>query len=199
LASRISLVVGLGNCGPKYEHTRHNAGFWFVDHLAREAGAHFKLESKFHGEVCKVTLAAHDVWLLKPHTYMNRSGLAVRALAQFYRIELPDILVAHDEIDIPPGTLRIKQGGGHAGHNGLRDIIAQMGGNEFLRLRIGVGRPAPGTGEVVDFVLNAPSRSERAAIDAAIREAALYAPQLIGGEMQKAMNHLHGLTPPEAT
>jgi PTH1 family peptidyl-tRNA hydrolase len=198
LASRISLVVGLGNYGPKYENTRHNAGFWFVDHLAREAGAHFKLDAKFHGELCKVTLAAQDVWLLKPHTFMNRSGLAVRALAQFYRIAVQDILVAHDEIDIPPGALRIKQGGGHAGHNGLRDIIAQMGGNEFMRLRIGVGRPATGGGEVVDYVLNAPTRTDREAIEAAVHEAAIYAPQLISGELQKAMNHLHGIKPPEA-
>lgn len=198
MASRTSLIVGLGNPGSKYEATRHNAGFWFVDFLAREAGTSLRLEAKFHGEVGKITLAGRDVWLLKPNTFMNRSGQAVRALAQFYQIEIADILVAHDELDVPAGALKVKQGGGHAGHNGLRDIIDQLGGNEFLRLRIGISRPET-SGDVTNYVLGAPSKSDRNAIDAAIKFAAIYTPQLIGGEIQKAMQHLHSLTPPPAS
>ena len=198
MASRTSLIVGLGNPGSKYEATRHNAGFWFVDFLARDAGTPLRLETKFHGEVGKITLAGRDVWLLKPNTFMNRSGQAVRAIAQFYQIEIGDILVAHDELDVAAGALKVKQGGGHAGHNGLRDIIDQLGGNEFLRLRIGISRPATG-GDVTNYVLGAPSKLERDAIHTAIKEAALYTPQLIGGELAKAMQHLHSLTPPPAS
>ncbi len=198
MASRTSLIVGLGNPGSKYEATRHNAGFWFVDFLAREAGSPFRLEAKFHGEVSKIVLAGRDVWLLKPNTFMNRSGQAVRAIAQFYQIEIADILVAHDELDVAAGALKVKQGGGHAGHNGLRDIIDQLGGNEFVRLRIGISRPETGR-DVTNYVLGAPSKTERAAIDNAIKEAAIYTPQLIGGELAKAMQHLHSLTPPSAS
>ena len=198
MASRTSLIVGLGNPGSKYEATRHNAGFWFVDFLARDAGTPLRLETKFHGEVGKITLAGRDVWLLKPNTFMNRSGQAVRAIAQFYQIEIGDILVAHDELDVAAGALKVKQGGGHAGHNGLRDIIDQLGGNEFLRLRIGISRPEAG-GDVTNYVLGAPSKFDRDAIHAAIKHAALYTPQLIGGELAKAMQHLHSLTPPPAS
>lgn len=198
MASRTSLIVGLGNPGAKYEDTRHNAGFWFVEHLARDAGTRLKLEAKFHGEVGRVALAGHDVWLLKPSTFMNRSGQAVRAVAQFYRIEVTDILVAHDELDVPAGAMRVKQGGGHAGHNGLRDMIDQLGGNEFKRLRIGIGRPTT-SGDVTDYVLGAPSKFDRSAIDQAIKEAAIFTPQLISGDIQKAMQHLHSLTPPTAS
>lgn len=198
MASRTSLIVGLGNPGAKYEATRHNAGFWFVDFLARNAGSKLRLEAKFHGEVGKVSFADRDVWLLKPNTFMNRSGQAVRAVAHFYQIEIPDILVAHDELDIPAGALKVKQGGGHAGHNGLRDIIDQLGGNEFMRLRIGISRPST-SGDVTNYVLDAPSKAERDAIDTAIKAAALYTPQLIGGELAKAMQHLHSLTPPPAS
>jgi len=198
LASRTSLIVGLGNPGSKYEATRHNAGFWFVDYLVREAGTQLRLETKFHGEVGKVAIAGRDVWLLKPNTFMNRSGQAVRAIAQFYQIEIGDILVAHDELDVAAGALKVKQGGGHAGHNGLRDIIDQLGGNEFLRLRIGISRPET-SGDVTNYVLGAPSKFDRDAIYAAIKHAALYTPQLIGGELAKAMQHLHSLTPPPAS
>lgn len=193
MASRVSLIVGLGNPGSKYEATRHNAGFWFVDRLASDAGARFKLEAKFHGELCKIALAQRDVWLLKPHTFMNASGQAVRAVAQFYRVEAADVLVAHDELDLAPGTLRVKQGGGAAGHNGIRDIAAQLGNPDFVRLRIGIGRPATRS-EGINYVLNAPPKSERDAIDAAIREAVIHTPTLLNGELQKAMNHLHSLT-----
>lgn len=193
MASRVSLIVGLGNPGSKYEATRHNAGFWFVDRLASDAGARFKLEAKFHGELCKIALAQRDVWLLKPHTFMNASGQAVRAVAQFYRVEAADVLVAHDELDLAPGTLRVKRGGGAAGHNGIRDIAAQLGNPDFMRLRIGIGRPAT-RGDGINYVLNAPPKSERDAIDAALREAVIHTPTLLDGELQKAMNHLHGLT-----
>ncbi len=198
MASRTSLIVGLGNPGAKYEATRHNAGFWFVDFLARNAGSQLRLETKFHGEVGKITFADHDVWLLKPNTFMNRSGQAVRAVAHFYQIEITDILVAHDELDVPAGALKVKQGGGHAGHNGLRDIIDQLGGNEFMRLRIGISRPST-SGDVTNYVLGTPSPWDRDAIHTAIKEAAIYTPQLIGGEIQKAMQHLHSLTPPPAS
>lgn len=198
MSARISLIVGLGNPGPKYEATRHNAGFWYVEHLARDAGSRFKLEAKFHGEVCKISLAQRDVWLLKPHTYMNASGQAVRAVAQFYRIDSADVLVAHDELDLPPGTLRVKRGGGAAGHNGIRDISEKLGNPDYLRLRIGIGRPAT-RAEGINYVLNAPPKAERAAIDAAIGEAAIYTPALLDGDLQKAMNHLHSLAPASPT
>lgn len=195
--SRTSLIVGLGNPGTKYEATRHNAGFWFMDLLARDMGSDFRLEAKFHGEICRVAIAGRDVWMLKPNTFMNRSGQAVRAIAQFYQIEITDILVAHDELDVPAGALRVKQGGGHAGHNGLRDIIDQFGTNEFMRLRIGIGRPDT-KGDVTNYVLGAPSKLDRDAIHAAIKEAVICTPQLIGGDIHKAMQHLHSLTPPLA-
>ncbi len=195
MASRVSIIVGLGNPGSKYEATRHNAGFWFVDRLARDAGAHFKLESKYKGEVCKIAVANRDVWLLKPHTFMNASGQSVRAVAQFYRVEPLDVLVAHDELDLAPGTLRIKRGGGAAGHNGIRDIAEQLGSPDFTRLRIGIGRPAT-RDEGINYVLTAPPKTDRAAIDEAIGEAVIYTPELLTGEIQKAMNHLHSLTAP---
>ena len=190
MSAPIQLIVGLGNPGPEYEQTRHNAGFWFVDAVARGAGGSFKSESKFHGEACKVRLDGHEVWLLKPMTFMNRSGQAVAALARFYKIPLENILVAHDELDVPPGELRIKQGGGHAGHNGLRDIGSLMGGANFMRLRIGIGRPSH-SGDVTGFVLGQPPQSERTLIDDAIAEAVTALPLLMQGETARAMNRLH--------
>ncbi len=190
MSAPIQLIVGLGNPGVEYEQTRHNAGFWFADAVARGAGGGFKRDSKFHGEACKVRLDGHEVWLLKPQTFMNRSGQAVAALARFYKIPLENILVAHDELDVPPGQLRLKQGGGHAGHNGLRDIGSLMGGAGFLRLRIGIGRPAH-SGDVTGFVLGKPPQSERTLIDDAIAEAVATLPLLMQGEMARAMNRLH--------
>ena len=137
----LKAIVGLGNPGPKYAETRHNAGFWFVDEVARKYSAVFRPEKKFHGEVAKISLEGKDIWLLKPGTFMNRSGLAVKSLLSFYRISADQLLVAHDEIDLPPGTAKLKTGGGHGGHNGLRDIINQLATNDFHRLRIGVGHP----------------------------------------------------------
>ena len=137
----LKVIVGLGNPGAKYTETRHNAGFWFIEEVARKYSATFRPENKFHGEVAKISLQGKDIWLLKPATFMNRSGLAVKSLLSFYRISAEQLLVAHDEIDLPPGTAKLKTGGGHGGHNGLRDIISQLGTNDFHRLRIGVGHP----------------------------------------------------------
>ena len=186
---RIRLIVGLGNPGPKYDQTRHNAGFWFVDQLASRYGGQFRAESKFSGEVCKIRVAEEEVWLLKPMTFMNRSGLAVRQLSTFYKIPLEEILVAHDELDLDPGVVRLKRGGGHGGHNGLRDISSQLG-KDFMRLRIGIGHPGH-KDDVVDFVLSRARREEQQGIDDAINEAADAAEDIISGQSQKAMNQLH--------
>ncbi len=190
MSASIQLIVGLGNPGSEYEQTRHNAGFWFVEAVARSAGGSFRTESKFHGEACKVRLDGQEVWLLKPQTYMNRSGQSVAALARFYKIPLENILVAHDELDVAPGGLRLKQGGGHAGHNGLRDIGSLMGGNNFLRLRIGIGHPGHAS-QVTGYVLGKPPQSERDLIDEAIGEAVAALPLIMQGEMARAMNRLH--------
>ncbi len=192
--SSIELIVGLGNPGPKYEATRHNAGFWFVEALARARGQTFKLENKYHAELARVESGAGSLWLLKPNTYMNRSGQAVMALAGFYKIPLSGILVVHDELDIPPGTVRLKQGGGAGGHNGLRDIIAQGGGNDFWRLRIGIGHPGHAS-EVTDFVLGKAPAAERHLIEDVIASSLQYLPAMLDGQWQKVMNHLHSIKP----
>ncbi len=186
----LKLVVGLGNPGPKYTKTRHNAGFWFVDALASRYGAAFRGESRFHGLLARITVEGHDLWLLKPETFMNRSGQAVRALSSFYRLATEQILVAHDEIDLPPGTTRFKCGGGHGGHNGLRDIIAQCGSRDFHRLRIGVGHPGSKE-QVVDYVLHSASRAEQVDIDNDIEAAVELMPELVRGGLEKAMHILH--------
>jgi len=185
----IQLIAGLGNPGPKYEATRHNVGFWFVDQLARSKGASFRNESKFQGDVCSLSIEGHSVWLLKPQTFMNRSGQAVQALAQFYKIPVENILVVHDELDIPPGALRLKQGGGHGGHNGLRDIIAHLG-KEFMRLRVGIGHPG-NSRDVTNYVLGRAGADEQSDIERALEDAMHYLPLILQGETQKAMNHLH--------
>lgn len=185
----ISLIVGLGNPGRSYEETRHNAGFWFVDELARRHGGNFKVESKFHGELCRVHVGGHEVRLLKPTTYMNRSGQAIHAVANFYKIPAEAILVAHDELDLPPGTVRFKRGGGHGGHNGLRDTIARFG-KEFPRMRLGIGHPGH-KDRVHDYVLGRPSSDDRHAIVDAVDEACDALPQLLDGHFEKAMNRLH--------
>lgn len=190
MSSPVQLIVGLGNPGPKYEQTRHNVGFAFVDELARTKGATFRAESKFHGDVCKLSLGGSDLWLLKPTTFMNLSGKAVAALARFYKLDPESVLVVHDELDIPPGELRLKQGGGHGGHNGLRDIIAQLGSREFYRLRVGIGHPGSSR-EVTNYVLGKASGDERQLIEQAIDDALRELPLILEGEWQKAMNHLH--------
>ena len=190
MSEPIKLVVGLGNPGREYEATRHNAGFWWVDEWARMNNVNFKTDSKFHGMVARAALHGHEVHLLKPQTFMNVSGRAVVALALFYKI-LPDqILVVHDELDLPPGSAKLKLGGGHGGHNGLKDIIAHLGTKEFWRLRIGVGHPGD-RAEVVNYVLNAPRKEEQILIDEAMQHAQDVAPLVIEGKLEAAMLKLH--------
>jgi len=186
----LKVIVGLGNPGPKYTETRHNAGFWFVEEVARKYGATFRQEKKFHGEVAKVNVQGKDIWLMKPGTFMNRSGQATNSLLSFYRISAEQLLVAHDEIDLPPGTTKLKTGGGHGGHNGLRDIISQLGTKDFHRLRIGVGHPGS-KDQVVDYVLHNASRDERILIDRDIDDAVSVIPELASGALEKAMQILH--------
>ena len=186
----LKVIVGLGNPGSKYTETRHNAGFWFIEELAREYSASFRQEKKFHGEVAKISLAGKDIWLLKPETFMNRSGLAVQSLMSFYRITADQLLVAHDEIDLPPGIAKLKTGGGHGGHNGLRDIINQLGTKDFHRLRIGVGHPGS-KDQVVDYVLHNASRDDRLLIDRDIDDAVQVMPDLASGALEQAMQKLH--------
>ena len=188
--SAVQLIVGLGNPGTEYEQTRHNAGFWFVDKLARANQCSLRSEARFHAEVGRCTLHGHDCRLQKPTTFMNRSGQAVIALANFLRIPPTEILVVHDELDLPPGTARLKKGGGHGGHNGLRDLIAHLGTQEFMRLRIGVGHPGD-RDQVVDYVLHRPGRDERESIDAAMRRALDVMPLAVAGEFERAMHKLH--------
>ena len=182
--------MGLGNPGSKYTETRHNAGFWFIDEVARKYGATFRPDKKFHGEVAKISLEGKEIWLLKPDTFMNRSGLAVQGLLSFYRITAEQLLVAHDEIDLPPGTAKLKTGGGHGGHNGLRDIIGQLGTKDFHRLRIGVGHPGS-KDQVVDYVLHNASRDDRILIDRDIDDAVSVMPELASGALELAMQKLH--------
>ena len=189
----IRLIVGLGNIGAEHEDTRHNAGFWFVDALARSAGVSLHREAKFFGATAKAALHGGQVWLLEPHTYMNRSGQAVAALAGFYRIAPEEILVVHDELDLLPGQSKMKKGGGHAGHNGLKDIQARLGTPEFWRLRLGIGHPRTLqlNQQVVDFVLHPPRREERAAIDAEIDRAQAIIADCVAGRMEAAVLKLH--------
>lgn len=187
--SQIKLIVGLGNPGDKYDLTRHNAGFWFVDEVARQYGAVFRPETKFLGEATRVQSHGMDFYLLKPATFMNRSGQSISAMAKFYKIPVESILVVHDELDLPAGTAKLKKGGGHGGHNGLRDMIAAMG-NEFLRLRLGIGHPGH-RDQVVDYVLKAPSKIERQQIDDASYSASKVVPELVSGQLEKAMMTLH--------
>ena len=189
----IQCVVGLGNPGPKYEATRHNAGFWFVDELARREGAVFRAEKKFSGDVARIQGADGDCWLLKPGTYMNHSGRSVSAFCNFYRIMPSQLMVVYDELDLAPGVMRLKTGGGHGGHNGMRDICSALGTKDFLRLRMGIGHPGH-KDAVVGYVLSRPGRSEHAAIAAGIDEALRHWDLIQSGELQKAMNALHAAT-----
>lgn len=190
IMSEIRLIVGLGNPGAQYEATRHNAGFWWVDEFARSSGASFRPESKFHGLVARSTVHGHEVFLLKPQTFMNVSGRAVGAVAQFYKIEPASILVVHDELDLPPGSAKLKLGGGHGGHNGLKDIIAQVGTKDFWRLRIGIGHPGE-RGEVVNYVLHPPRKEEQVLIETAMQRAQDVAPLVVEGKLEAAMLKLH--------
>lgn len=192
----IKLIVGLGNPGTEYRGTRHNAGANFVDQLARDSGLELRADTKFFGLTGQLTLSGHDLRLLIPTTFMNRSGKAVAAIAGFYKIAPEEILVAHDELDIAPGTARFKRGGGHGGHNGLRDIIPALGNNrDFHRLRIGIGHPGHAS-KVSGYVLSAPSSADRERIDASIDEAIHSLPLLLDGDEVKAMTRLHSFSAP---
>lgn len=190
----LRLLVGLGNPGPKYRHTRHNVGFWWADALAQRCGAGWREESKFRGELTRVRVsgAAEALWLLKPQTFMNLSGESIGALARFHRIEPAEILVVHDELDLPVGAARLKFAGGHGGHNGLRNTMAQIGA-DFWRLRLGIGHPGH-KDQVLDYVLNRASQEDERAFDEAIAASldALSIFLIEGGE--KAMQALHSRT-----
>jgi len=190
MGASIRLVVGLGNPGREHDATRHNAGFWFVDALANRERSSFAPEAKFHGQVAR----AGDVRLMKPGTYMNLSGRAVAALARFFAIEPAEILVVHDELDLLPGEAKMKFGGGNAGHNGLRDVDAQLGTSEFWRLRLGIGHPRDSAipqQDVVDYVLRPPSVDERVQIEAAIERSLAAWPAIAAGDFERAMLVLH--------
>jgi len=194
----VKLVVGLGNPGRKYEATRHNAGFWWIERLARAVHGEFRHEARFHGDVAKVATPGGELWLLKPATFMNQSGRAVAALAGFYKLAPGQLLIVHDELDLPPGTVRLKNGGGTGGHNGLNDIAAQLGTKDFWRLRIGIGHPRNQTAteqEVLDYVLHKPGAVDHAAIDDAISRGLEVWPLIAEDKLEAAMLRLH--TKPE--
>ena len=191
----IKLFVGLGNPGPEYEATRHNAGFWWIDAVARTLGVPLAAERGFHGLVARANVQGHAIWLLEPQTFMNLSGQAVAALARFYKIAPPEILVAHDELDLAAGQAKLKQGGGHAGHNGLRDIHARLGSADYWRLRLGIGHPGQKS-EVLGWVLRKPPLDERIALEQAIDRGVKAFPDLAAGEMTRATLIIHTDKPP---
>jgi len=184
------LIAGLGNPGSQYEHTRHNVGFWWLDQLANDLGATFSVVSKFHGQLAQGQVSEHKLFLLKPLVFMNRSGQSVAALANFYKIPLENTLIIHDELDLPTGTARLKKGGGHGGHNGLRDIIVRTGGKDFLRCRLGIDHPG-NSRQVSDYVLSKPSQVDRQKIVTAIDDSLRVLPDVLSGNIDKAMNWLH--------
>ena len=218
MQASLRLIVGLGNPGADYAETRHNAGFWLCERLARELDVHPGRESRFHGLVGQARAAAFalrdgtsaslavnagssasragDLWFLLPQTFMNRCGLSVRALTQFYRIEPAEMLVMHDELDLPPGQLRLKFGGGLGGHNGLKDITAHLGTQDYWRLRIGIGHPGD-RNEVIDYVLKPPRKEERSEIDAALDRALLAWPTLARGEFNAATQRINSRPVPQ--
>ena len=190
----IRLFVGLGNPGAEYEATRHNAGFWWIDALADKLGARLQPERSYHGLVARVNRPEGPVWLLEPMTYMNRSGQAVAPLARFFKIEPAQILVVHDELDIEPGQAKLKRGGSAAGHNGLKDIQAQLGTQDFWRLRLGIGHPGH-RAEVVDYVLRKPSPEHRKGIHKAIEQSLGATDLLLAGQMDAALQKIHAQPP----
>ena len=189
--STIKLIVGLGNPGPNYIDTRHNAGAWFVEQIAESEHSPLKPESKFHGLFAKVIIAHRTVYLLNPTTFMNRSGMAVQAVCQFYKIQPDEILVAHDELDFDVGVTKLKVAGGHGGHNGLRDIIQKLGGaKDFVRLRVGIGHPGDKS-KVHKYVLKNPSSTDKQKINDSLHEAHRYLDSIVIGDIERAMNRLH--------
>ena len=189
MPNSIRIIAGLGNPEDKYERTLHNAGFWFVDALAEKYGGSFRYEKKFDADYCKINLHGQDVWLVKPQSYMNLSGGPIRGVIDYYRLTVAELLVAHDEIDLPPGTTRLKQGGGHGGHNGLRDIIQHCGA-EFVRLRLGVGHPGEKS-QVTNYVLKRGSADVEHAIEDNIVDAISVMPLLIEDGLNAATKALH--------
>jgi peptidyl-tRNA hydrolase, PTH1 family len=185
----LQIVVGLGNPGPEHRLTRHNAGFWFVDALARAQGAQFRSHARYQGEVCRVELEGREIVLLKPQTYMNRSGLSVRALLDYIKAPVGELLVVHDELDLPPGTARFKQGGGHGGHNGLRDTITHCG-PDFWRLRIGIGHPGDRS-QVIDYVLQRAAPADEEAIATSVGASLEALTVFVRDGAEKAMKVLH--------
>ncbi len=191
----IRLFVGLGNPGPEYENTRHNAGFWWIDALARTLNVPLVMDRSYHGQTARTASNGQTVWLLKPQTFMNLSGKSVAALANFFKITPQEILVAHDELDIAPGEAKLKLGGSHAGHNGLRDIHAQLGTDQYWRLRLGIGHPG-NKADVIHWVLKKPSLDHRIALDQTIDRAVKSLPQLLAGDMEQATRLIHTSKPP---
>lgn len=184
------IIAGLGNPGSQYEHTRHNVGFWWLDQLAHDLGATFTVDNKYHGQLAQHQSSDHKLFLLKPLQFMNRSGQSIAALANFYKIPVENILVIHDELDLPAGTARLKIGGGHGGHNGLRDTIARLGNKDFLRCRIGIDHPGHSS-LVTNYVLGKPSLPDRQLMLTAIDNSIDVLPDILSGDLDKAMNRLH--------
>jgi len=190
----IRLIVGLGNPGAEYEQTRHNAGFWLVDNLANSLpNARLQRESGFNAMVAKTLIGGNQLWLLEPQTYMNRSGQSVGAIARFYKIQPDEVLVVHDELDLPPGAAKLKKGGSSGGHNGLKDITSALGTQDYWRLRIGIGHPRTLNlnQPVADFVLHRPRREEQLLIEEAIEKALRIIPTAVAGDFTKATMELH--------
>ena len=190
MASDIAVVAGLGNPGPRYDDTRHNAGFWFVDRIVSDHGVGFRAQPKLFGDVAEVRIDGRLVRLVKPSTFMNESGRCVGAVVRYFGLDIEQVLVAHDEIDLPPGTVRIKRGGGHGGHNGLRDIIPQLGGPGFARLRIGVGHPGH-KDQVIGYVLSRAGKEETKLIDESVDRAARAFDDMVRHGLDRVMNELH--------
>ena len=191
--TRLQIVAGLGNPGPEHRLTRHNAGYWFVDAVARAHGAQFRAHSRYHGEICRVTIEGQELVLLKPHTYMNRSGMAVRALLDYMKVPVAELLVVHDELDLSPGIARLKFGGGGGGHNGLRDVITHCS-PDFWRLRFGIGHPGDRS-MVIDYVLQRATPAEEGIIVAIIPTALDALTVFLRDGAEKAMHRLHSRTP----
>jgi PTH1 family peptidyl-tRNA hydrolase len=193
MSGHLSVIAGLGNPEDRYERTLHNAGFWFVDALAKKYGADFRVEKRFDAELCRIKIAGGEVWLDKPPSFMNLSGGPVRSVLDYYRLFTDKLLVAHDEIDLPPGTVRLKKGGGHGGHNGIRDVIGHCGA-DFMRLRLGVGHPGD-KDRVTGYVLQQASREIESDVMRNIDEAMQVIPMLVEGGLNAAMKELHTQTP----
>lgn len=190
----IRLIVGLGNPGPEYEQTRHNAGFWLVDNLANSLpGTRLQRDSRYNAMLAKTSIAGKEVWLLEPLTFMNRSGQSVGALARFFKIAADEVLVVHDELDLMPGIARLKKGGSAGGHNGLKDIMAALGTQDYWRLRLGIGHPRTLSlqQQVADFVLHRPRREDQELIEQAIEKSLQVMPQIIEGKFEAATMKLH--------